>query len=375
MRFLGNKVEHRAPSSSRPLSAAAGLLLITAATACGSTGDVEPKASDGAAGGVLTGAAASSGGGPTTTAATTGSAGGQGSGAPESKPPYPIVLAHGFFGFNDFAGAGFLSYFYKVKVHLEAQGEIVETPAVDPFNDSDYRGEQLIARIEEILEKTGASKVNIIGHSQGGLDARAVAHKRPDLVASVVTVSTPHYGSAIGDVAIKLLADPNAGPILDDLAKLLGGPLYDEIGNETSLTKPLHLFSKPGIGAFNTKHPDAPGVFYASIGGRSSLHALDPDCVGDLDVPFVTATDEGVDPIDALFSLTALVLNGGFKNYANDGLVGAKEAHWGEFWGCIPADHTDQVGQLFGDGPGLGNDWDYLQFYSDLVAYLRKRGF
>ena len=26
-----------------------------------------------------------------------------------SGPPYPIVLCHGFFGFNDFAGAGFLT--------------------------------------------------------------------------------------------------------------------------------------------------------------------------------------------------------------------------------------------------------------------------
>jgi triacylglycerol lipase len=342
-------------------------------SACGSTGeDVAPKSSGGATGGVITGAGAGgqAGAGPRP------GGGGQGGDAPQKGPPYPVVLAHGFFGFNDFAGAGFLKYFYNVKKHLEDQGEIVETPAVDPFNDSDFRGEQLAERIEELLARTGAAKVNIIGHSQGGLDARAVAHNRPELVASVVTIGTPHYGSAVADVAVKLLADPNGGKLLDELAKIIGAPLYDEIGNETSVTKPLHLFSKSGIGEFNTKHPDAPGVFYASIGGRSSFHGLDSDCEGDIEVPFIKAADDERDPLDPLFSVTAVFLDGGIgKSYANDGLVGAKESRWGEFWGCVPGDHVDEVGQLFGDGPGFGNDWDHLRFYSDLVAYLRQRGF
>ena len=56
---------------------------------------------------------------------------------PKLGPPYPIVLAHGFFGFEDFAGAGFLTYYYDVKEHLAQQGETqVFTPAVDPFNHS-----------------------------------------------------------------------------------------------------------------------------------------------------------------------------------------------------------------------------------------------
>jgi triacylglycerol lipase len=369
MRWLDKRGEHRSALASQPLFAALGLLFITSTSACGSTGeDVTPKSSVGATGGVITGAGTGPG------ASSTAGSGGQG-GAPQKGPPYPIVLAHGFFGFNDFAGAGFVKYFYNVKKHLEEQGEIVETPAVDPFNDSDFRGDQLAARIEELLAKTGDSKVNIIGHSQGGLDARAVAHKRPDRVASVVTIGTPHHGSVVADIALKLLGDPGAEPLIDALAKLLGGPLYDEIGNETSVTKPLHLFSKPGIGAFNAQHPDAPGVVYASIGGRSSFHGTDSDCAGDIAVPFIKAAAGELDPLDPLFTVPAVFLGGGIgKSLANDGLVGAKEAHWGEFWGCIPADHVDEVGQLFGDGPGFGNDWDHLKFYSDLVAYLRQRG-
>ena len=35
-------------------------------------------------------------------------------------PPYPIVLAHGFFGFEQFAGVDFATYFYGVKDYLSS---------------------------------------------------------------------------------------------------------------------------------------------------------------------------------------------------------------------------------------------------------------
>lgn len=344
--------------------------------ACGSIGE-QPSGGSGGGGGEITG---SGGGGTTgiTTASTTTTSsshggGGQG-GSVGSGPPYPIVLAHGFFGFEEFAGLDFETYFFEVKEHLAAGGEMVITPAVDPFNDSDTRGEQLLKHIEDHLALTGAAKVNIIGHSQGGLDARVVANLAPDKVASVITISTPHRGTPIADVAMKLLGDPNAQAIIDALVQLIGGALYDTVGNKTSLTKALDLFSQPGITAFNAKHPDSPGVFYASIAGRSALHFMGDDCEGDLALPFITSWSGELDPLNALFAPTALVLSG-VSNDIHDGLVRAKDARWGEFWGCLPADHVDEVGQILGQSPGLGNAWSYLQFYTELITYLRQRGY
>lgn len=375
MRFLSglDKSSQGNPSrGARPIHAAFAALLALALSgaACGSAGQDTDDAAAAATGGVITGA----GGGPqaTSTAVTSGVGGGDGGAGGMAKgPPYPFVFAHGFFGFEKFAGADFLTYYYQVKERLAQQGEVIDTPSVDPFNDSDYRGHQLIDRIEAFRAQTGAAKVNIIGHSQGGLDARVVAHDRPDLVASVVTIATPHQGTPVADVAMKLLADPNAAKVIDDLGKLLGAPLYDQIGNQTSVTKPLQLFSKAGIAAFNLKYPDAPGVFYASVAGRSAYHASDNDCAGDLSLQFITQWNKKLDPVDPLLGATSLLLGSG----ANDGLVRDQDARWGEFWGCVPADHLDEIGQLFGDGPGLGNDWDHLKFYSLLVQYLRQRGF
>jgi triacylglycerol lipase len=346
-----------------------------AAAGCGSGAEDVAQAAGGEP--PITGAGGSGGQGSASTSTSGASTGGGGTGgeAPmKLGPPYPVVLAHGFFGFEEFAGVDFATYFYGVKEHLAQEGEVVYTPAVDPFNSSEFRGAQLVEIIEGILAETGHAKVNLIGHSQGGLDARVVAHDRPDLVASVTTFATPHYGSPIADIALEVLADPNLEAVLDWIVDVIGAPLYDEVGDETSLAKPMYLFSQQGIAEFNAKYTDSAGVIYLSVTGRSDYDGGGDDCVPDLDLPFVSPWNDELDPIDPLLSLTESILDGGFGEFiANDGLVRARDARWGQFLGCVPADHLDQVGQIFSGDPGLGNQWEYLNFYAQVIAYLRSK--
>src|SRR5690606_23065813 len=107
---------------------------------------------------------------------------GEDAATPKLGPPYPIVLAHGLFGFRDLAEIGLIYYFNGVPEYLTARGEVVYTTEVDPFNDSDVRGAALAAQIEAILETDPHEKVIVIGHSQGGIDARVAASLRPDLI-------------------------------------------------------------------------------------------------------------------------------------------------------------------------------------------------
>lgn len=355
-----------------------GALLAASTAAC--SGDAPADGATQSTGSVWTGVSGSGGARASSHAATdavgSGAGGTGGAGGALAGPPYPIVLAHGFFGFNDFAGAGFLTYFYDLKDYLTQRGEVVFTPAVDPFNDSTFRGQQLITAIEQIRQQTGAAKVVIIGHSQGGLDARVVAHDRPDLVAAVITIATPHNGTPIADVALKLISDPNAASVIDSLVNLVGAPLYDQIGNQTAVSKPLKLFSQAGIAEFNAKYPDDPGVFYASIAGRSALAFGGQDCGVDVTLPFIKSADAEKDPLDPLFWATELVVQGDITSpKVNDGLVRVADARHGQFWGCIPADHLDEVGQLAGDSPGVGNAWDYKSFYVELIKHLRALGY
>lgn len=308
---------------------------------------------------------------------TTSSSSTTGGNAPQALgPPYPVVLAHGFFGFDDFAGAGFLDYYYGVRAHLASRGEtLVFTPDVDPFNSSEVRGAQLAAKIQAIVAETGHAKVNIIGHSQGGLDARVVAHDHPELVASVISLQTPHGGTPIADIALELVGDPNLAAILDFLTQAVGAPLYDEVGEQTSLSLALYQFSEPGMAAFDAAYPDVPSIHYASIAGRSDYHPGGSGCDAPLAPPWISGFDGELDPIDPLFDLSETILDGGLTNpYPNDGLVRVADAKHGIFLGCLPADHLDMIGQLLGDAPGLFNEWDYAQFYVDLIGYIRDQG-
>jgi triacylglycerol lipase len=284
--------------------------------------------------------------------------------------PYPVVLAHGFFGFEDFAGIDFITYFWEVKADLAANGETrVYTPAVDPFNDSEARGRELLAHIEDILAETGHERVNIVAHSQGGLDARVVATLRPDLVASITTISTPHDGTPAADVILRIVEDPRLEDLIDAVVRLAAAPLWDAAGGETSLFAPLRLFSRDGIAAFEAMHPDEPSVRYFSIAGRSD-RVLAPELCRVPDRPeFLRRYDDVTDPVEPLLVVSEAIIGD-----ASDGLVPVASARRGRFLGCIPADHMDEIGHLFGDDPGLFNDFDHRRFYRDLVAFLRAEG-
>jgi triacylglycerol lipase len=371
-------------------------LLALMLTACGGFSDTSPDTDTGtgSATGARTTTASSTAADPTaatgdgsgqadaTSSGSTSAANTSGTTAAESSSsstgaastgPYPIVLAHGFFGFEDFAGAGFVDYYWGVRDDLASIGETeVFTPAVDPFNDSTTRGLQLLEAVEAVIEETGAERVNIIGHSQGGLDARVVAHLRPDLVASVTTVATPHNGSPIADYALLI----PGGQVIDVLVQLFGGPLWGAIDGDTSLIASMEQFSTDGIAVFNEQYTDQPGVAYASIAGRSDNELAARECATEDAPPFISNWDGVVDPIDPLFAAAEAIVDGGIgSSIPNDGLVRVEDSKWGTFLGCIPADHIDEIGHLFGDGSGGDNAFDHQTFYRNLVGYLRARGY
>ena len=83
-----------------------------------------------------------------------------------------------------------------------------------------------------------------------------------------------------------------------------------------------------------------------------------------------------VDPVSPMLEATQFIISpNAFDPVGNDGLVPVESAKWGTFLGCIPADHLDEIGQIGGLSPGLGNDWRHKPFYRSLVSFLRARGY
>jgi triacylglycerol lipase len=283
--------------------------------------------------------------------------------------PYPIVLAHGMGGFDHL---GPLEYFLGVADALRAQGETVYTTQVPPFQSSAVRGEELAKQLDTILEETGACKVNLIAHSQGGLDARYVIGSLGygERIASVITVSTPHRGSKVADVVLGLTPGGSSA-LLEAFAKLIGRGVND-LGDDSDLRASLLQLSETTVEQFALDNPDDPNVAFYSIAGRSLLLRSEDDCGG-----IQWDGSRRTDAIDPLLLPTGLLLRGLslINPTANDGLVTVASAKWGTFLGCIPADHFDEVGQVADLIVDPWSKFDHRAFYLQLASFLHDEGF
>jgi triacylglycerol lipase len=92
-----------------------------------------------------------------------------------------------------------ISYFKGISRYLHDHDFDVHTTFVNFAGPLQQRSAELKDEIEKILSRTGRSKVHIIAHSMGGLDARYMIAKlgMADHVASLTTIATPHLGSSL----------------------------------------------------------------------------------------------------------------------------------------------------------------------------------
>ena len=286
-----------------------------------------------------------------------------------SPTRHPIVLGHGF----DASPTNRWG-FYKVAQTLGADGHAVHVAEVPPYDAVEIRAAYLARHIDAALAETGADKVNLVSHSMGGLDARYVVSVLgyADRVASVTTLSTPHRGSAVADVALGLMPGP-LDAVVNALASAWGRS-YSDVANDSHVRAAMEAISEEGTAAFNLEVKDASGVKYLSWAGVSSVLGLantkDQAACGKLLRHPGTS-----DRMHATLLPMAPFTAHGTRLLPNDGMVTVESAKWGEFQGCFPADHLDEVGQPRHDGPDAHTGFDHLRFYRNLAFDLAARGF
>ena len=256
-----------------------------------------------------------------------------------TKTKYPIVLEHGLSGFDELFGV--YEYWYSIPWALQDGGASVYVADTSPFNSSIQRGEQLLAQVQQIIAITGKPKVNLVGHSQGGIDVRYVAAVRPDLVASVTTVGSPHKGA---DLADYLRAHVQNGSFTQDViayfATSLGTVLNLLTGhsNQLDAVAALDQLTSSGMAAFNATYPQ--GVPTTTCGsGAASVGGVRYYSWGGTGV-----LTNALDVSDPALGLTSFFYSG-----ANDGLVGRCSSHLG----TVIRDnyfynHLDEVNQVLG---------------------------
>ena len=259
-----------------------------------------------------------------------------------SKTKYPLVLVHGFIGFDSILGV--VNYFYDIPGNLRNDGATVYIASVNPSQTTEFRGEELIQQMKQWAAKDGVKKFNLIGHSHGGPTVRYAAGTVPSMVASVSTMAGTHFGSKVAD---DILAATTPGGGFDQLAtgglKLISWLTGNKTTSDADLLTALNSLSAPGAAAFNAKFPaGAPtstcgqGPNSATIGGNKMLwYSFSGN---------VVKTNSG-DVSDLILSYTGDY----FKGEANDGLVSQCSSHWGKvIKDNYPWNHLDEINQVLG---------------------------
>jgi triacylglycerol lipase len=288
---------------------------------------------------------------------------------------YPVILHHGFAG-----GHSFIFAWTGVAEALSADGHVVGETMVPPFDGISVRAIGLKRAIDDMLGATGAEKVNIIAHSMGGLDARYLVSTLGygDRIASITTISTPHQGTNVADFALSIVPG-FADPAVDSLFELFGNAISDH-ADSTEVRSALTDLSEAASTAFNAANPDDGRVFYQSWAGVSSVlglakYARDAELRAACDNRLIM--NEGTfDRFRSVFiPLSPIIGKLGGNGKWHDGLVSVESARHGEFRGCIPADHSDQVGKVTSGSPDPQTGFNPSTFYRTLTFELAARGF
>ena len=289
------------------------------------------------------------------------------SGYTETK--HPIMLVQGILAFDSIAG---IDYWYKISEKLEAEGAKVYTAHINALNGSVERGEQLIAELDNIRAvDPSIQKFNLVAHSQGGLTSRYVMSVRPDLVASVTTMGSPHQGAPIADVlnnvftegsllggAYEVIADA-AGSLIDTLSG-------DGVGKGDTRTL-TEEFTTAGAASFNAIYPA--GLPTTQCGEGPSSVTLNGHDINLYSWGGGDTFTNALDPLDYLFGSTGLL----FAGASNDGITGSCSSHFGK---VIRDDYKMNHGDLINQVLGLHTlfDTDPLSVYRTHANRLKTAG-
>jgi uncharacterized alpha/beta hydrolase family protein len=113
-------------------------------------------------------------------------------GQQETQKPLPVLLIHGY--------AEDAAIWKKWEDMLKKDGvqffTVTFKDSDDKCGSAEQHAKELEKRVQDIKQQTGAQKINIVGHSKGGLDARVFLDITDTKdVANLIMIGTPNTGS------------------------------------------------------------------------------------------------------------------------------------------------------------------------------------
>jgi triacylglycerol lipase len=259
---------------------------------------------------------------------------------------YPVLFVHGA-GFRDKTLG--INYWGRIPKYLSNYGIIMYYGGTDAWGSIEKNAEILKNTIQTIIKKNKVEKVNIIAHSRGGLEVRYLisALQMDYAIASLTTISTPHRGVKIMNIAYK-------APVglyrfisffVNTLVKIAGDKYPDFFNSSREL-------SEKYCTNFNNKYPNHKNIYYQSYAAKLKYFFS-----------------------DIRFILLYLIIS--LTDGDNDGLCPVESAKWGNFQGIITAQglwgisHAGIIDASRIEYKGV----DILALYLEIVEALFKKGF
>ncbi len=263
------------------------------------------------------------------------------------RTKYPILLVHGVF-FRDYR---YLNYWGRIPKELQRNGAKVYYGEQQSAATVEACAKELALKIESIIKETGCEKVNIVAHSKGGLDSRvAITHfGSAQYVASLTTINTPHRGCIFSEYLLgktpKTIKEYIANNYNNTLQKL-GDVSPDFVGAVMDLSA-TNCMNR------NEITPNVEGVLYESV------------------MSYCNKAWHGRFPINVSYNVVK------YFDGKNDGLVSVESAKWGTNFTLL--EPKGKRGISHGDLIDLNRenikDFDVREFYVNLVANLKNRGY
>jgi len=258
---------------------------------------------------------------------------------------YPIFLCHGYGGI---AGLVRPALLHEPCMLLRSHGIHAFAPNIVPYAKIEIRAEHWVEKIDQIREQYAYEKVNVVGHSMGGLDLRYAISKLDvtDSIASYTSIATPHYGTSLAEL---VLTTPD---VLRD--KL--GEMFDWFGQSifpnaksNAVAAVEQLTREYVTEEFNPNTPDNPDIPYYS---------------------FSAAVGKGTEqPLNPIYRFQNQYIHS--QEGENDSFVSVKSATWGTHIQTVPLSHMEQL-----DIQVSKDRTKYLHhFWLDLVYNLKSNGF
>lgn len=311
------------------------------------------------------------------------------------KTKYPIIMAH-MAGMGTgtgivelvipvpFKGAG---GFGGIGGALEACGAQVYYAKLPSLQTNEVKATEFKRQFLEAKAASGARKLNIIGHQQGGLYTRtAITNKGlwPS-VASLTTVSTPHRGSGMLTILSAVAGLGEQVPALGELV----GKIKVFPGDQAYAKVTYDEMSIPHMITFNLKTPNVPFVYYQSWTSAYREYNLRETIsnIWDLLNKMISNGEFATEPLDIakqsyeLMPDIATITNLIFGK--NDGLVTEDSAKWGKYLGLEqgPAyskgvNHMDVIGlDVLLNAANGGAVWDANAKWVSTVVALKAKGY